>query len=628
MKRQGLRIARASACAAALALFISGPARAGVSNSADFTNFTQAVTDAGGRADALDYKLVSALGQVAQSTAASAAFRGDAGFLPGYFFPGQIDLDLAGCVTGQLVLEWKAPGNDGYAAGTQAGAYRLIYSTSADLSSPLASPALPAPAQAGQKQSVTLTGLQPQTTYYFSLIAREVGGTEGVKAPAAADIPNGTGLQFDAFAGYTGFRQSLVEWQAQSIPAGGAACTISSYRVYRSTSLSGPFLAIVDTAETKASDTSVLAGSTYYYRVVILNPYDQEIGASGTDAIWVRTAKPMEPVRPRISVAGSSVTMTWQRPNEFLFGLKYDDPDHAREDELWSFRLQRSTDLFGGWSDVALVSSGTAAAVDPAGGAQYYYRVGAENITERSLASLILDTAGNGYVVAPGLRSHVFIPKDGVEELAPDASTAYRIAAATEAFTNELGTILSAVRFDVLHGTKTLSEPFRFESGARTRLEFTPQAGASVNARPVEIDETSIYWHNGAKWSKIYGRPYAADGWVESDVEYLGRFQLRALTRGKDFFFNPATLSNRFITPNGDGLNDKVVFTFDNPRDSRVTGRIFDVRGRLVTTFERTNQFTAEWDGKANGTPVEPGIYLYRLEGDSIVATGTLVVMQ
>ena len=33
----------------------------------------------------------------------------------------------------------------------------------------------------------------------------------------------------------------------------------------------------------------------------------------------------------------------------------------------------------------------------------------------------------------------------------------------------------------------------------------------------------------------------------------------------------------------GDGLNDAAVFVFDNPRDSAVTGKIYDVSGAFVS---------------------------------------------
>jgi len=91
-------------------------------------------------------------------------------------------------------------------------------------------------------------------------------------------------------------------------------------------------------------------------------------------------------------------------------------------------------------------------------------------------------------------------------------------------------------------------------------------------------------------------------------------------------------LSTRFITPNGDGLNDYAVFTFANPADAAVTGRIFDLRGALVaemSTHPRLNaRYNRVWNGKSFGSPALPGIYIYRLEAEDKAYTGTLAVVR
>lgn len=92
--------------------------------------------------------------------------------------------------------------------------------------------------------------------------------------------------------------------------------------------------------------------------------------------------------------------------------------------------------------------------------------------------------------------------------------------------------------------------------------------------------------------------------------------------------FDAFSVSNRFLTPNGDGRNDNVVFRFDNPRDARITGKIFDLKGRLVTTVPRKTQFTLEWDGTADGRAVTSGVYVYQIEGDGKRFNGTLVVIR
>lgn len=99
-------------------------------------------------------------------------------------------------------------------------------------------------------------------------------------------------------------------------------------------------------------------------------------------------------------------------------------------------------------------------------------------------------------------------------------------------------------------------------------------------------------------------------------------------------FDSGSGISNRFITPNGDTFNDSVIFTFDNPRDSSVTGSIFDLRGHLVAnlavgpTIIASTQATLMWDGKMGGQAVSGGIYIYVIQSEETVVSGTVVVIR
>lgn len=86
---------------------------------------------------------------------------------------------------------------------------------------------------------------------------------------------------------------------------------------------------------------------------------------------------------------------------------------------------------------------------------------------------------------------------------------------------------------------------------------------------------------------------------------------------------------NRFITPNGDGKNDDVVFHFDNPRDVAVQGAIYDLKGALVAQMTpSTSPDTLKWDGKSNATVVPSGVYIYQIEAEDKVFNGTVVVIR
>ena len=99
------------------------------------------------------------------------------------------------------------------------------------------------------------------------------------------------------------------------------------------------------------------------------------------------------------------------------------------------------------------------------------------------------------------------------------------------------------------------------------------------------------------------------------------------------FTFDPGMdISNRFITPNGDLRNDNVVFTFGNPRDSAINGRIFDLKGAFVADMvpgPKPDALTdsLKWDGKADGKPAKGGVYIYVIWSEDKVHCGTVVVV-
>lgn len=100
--------------------------------------------------------------------------------------------------------------------------------------------------------------------------------------------------------------------------------------------------------------------------------------------------------------------------------------------------------------------------------------------------------------------------------------------------------------------------------------------------------------------------------------------------RPAGFGFNASGISNRLLTPNGDGRNDSVVLTFSNPRDSVVTGKVYDLQGRFVADMAPgpVAGVTLAWDGRAGGRGVASGLYVFRLSAEAQSYTGVLVVIR
>ena len=90
-------------------------------------------------------------------------------------------------------------------------------------------------------------------------------------------------------------------------------------------------------------------------------------------------------------------------------------------------------------------------------------------------------------------------------------------------------------------------------------------------------------------------------------------------------------IGNGIFTPNGDGINDALVISFDVLKviDARpIDARIFDLRGRLVRTLRDASgvagHYQLTWDGRRNsGAMARPGLYFLRLRvaGDSLTRT-------
>lgn len=101
---------------------------------------------------------------------------------------------------------------------------------------------------------------------------------------------------------------------------------------------------------------------------------------------------------------------------------------------------------------------------------------------------------------------------------------------------------------------------------------------------------------------------------------------------------------SRVITPNGDGLNDKAFFCFNNFADSDVSGTIYSLIGAQVANLQpRRNvaSFGANppqcppgskeqvviWDPLTQGM-VQSGVYVYQVRAEGKSFSGTVVVVR
>ncbi|MDP3544169.1 MAG: gliding motility-associated C-terminal domain-containing protein [Elusimicrobiota bacterium] len=115
----------------------------------------------------------------------------------------------------------------------------------------------------------------------------------------------------------------------------------------------------------------------------------------------------------------------------------------------------------------------------------------------------------------------------------------------------------------------------------------------------------------------------------------FGAASLRA-QQGGFRFFGPLA---RVLTPNGDGINDRLLVCYDNFSDSGVSGRIYTVLGAEVASLTHVRSVLpgcapgiltqhAVWDGTANGVRVRSGLYVYRIEAEGKTHAGTFLVVR
>ena len=83
-------------------------------------------------------------------------------------------------------------------------------------------------------------------------------------------------------------------------------------------------------------------------------------------------------------------------------------------------------------------------------------------------------------------------------------------------------------------------------------------------------------------------------------------------------------VSSPVVTPNGDGVNDEVVFQYtllQLAEGQSVRLDIFDLSGRRVRRvyegMEASGRRQRRWDGRGESGPLAPGIYMYRLQVDA-----------
>jgi len=97
---------------------------------------------------------------------------------------------------------------------------------------------------------------------------------------------------------------------------------------------------------------------------------------------------------------------------------------------------------------------------------------------------------------------------------------------------------------------------------------------------------------------------------------------------------NPNGVTPSIFSPNGDGVNDVVYFSLDNPTLANVAGKVLDCSGGDVADLAPAGAFAPTpdslmWDGRdREGRIVRSGPYVFQIQAEGQVIGGVVVVVR
>jgi fibronectin type 3 domain-containing protein len=166
-------------------------------------------------------------------------------------------------------------------------------------------------AQVGRTQSTTLSytsyPLTCGTTYYYGVEAADSSGNvSAMSATVSVTTPMPPAAPASLSAIASAATKIVVTWSAVA----GAGLPILNYHVYRGTTSSNLSQVAID-PQTGYTDTTVTAGTTYYYAVMAVDTGADQSALSAT----VSAATPMPPTAPTglaaTPISESKLSLTW-----------------------------------------------------------------------------------------------------------------------------------------------------------------------------------------------------------------------------------------------------------------------------------------------------------------------------
>jgi hypothetical protein len=494
----------------------------------------------------------------------------------------------------------------------------------------------------------------PAATFYYYITARDDLPNEYESAPS--DYIGKSWLLKPSspagFAASAGDQKVNLSWNANPEE------NIDGYNIYRSTNpmQEGPpciNAGLVD--DIAYEDSSLVNGTTYYYRITAINSYALESGYS--DEVYALPKDSMElfqvlgiksnlmedsnPGTPAdLNYKDTGMKLSWSQVTKNKDGTTCND--------LKGYVIYRSTSIEGVFSRVAFVEGWENSfwtGEENHGEELYYYMIKALDTSGNlSEDSMILDSSENSNVIVTidnDKTVSLFAPRMVNSIFYKDVNS-YKEDIRIEIQRNrqdEAGDIIMSYTFLAKKGEtdeiikdfvfeKPLVEiniPYRIEDGAVRCLRYNiPENKAA--------DSLALYWYNGVQWIKLGGNVDSRNHVLSVKTRRIGKYAIKPAMAAVSFGIE-SIYPDKIFSPNGDGWNDYFEIQYANPQNACLSGKIYDVKSRFVADMEaglNGNSFT--WDGRDNnGNYVSGGVYIYQLKSSGAeekVLNGTCVVVR
>ncbi|MCR4295734.1 MAG: hypothetical protein NUW21_09390, partial [Elusimicrobia bacterium] len=552
---------------------------------------------------------------------------------------------FTGVFATSVTISWTLP-SDG------AESFRLDASTTNFLGGTLVSSRTPS----GAVVTLTVAGLQSNTTYFFNLGSLNWQDDVNFNTVLTTrTVPGGVPPVLNlAVAGDALNRRVTLTWTnpAFADPA-GVTILVSTNPISAAladgtpyppgTTLAGGAVVKSSAAASSYVEASLTLDVTGYFSLYSRSA--SNVYSVAVSTFLVLDLPPMAPagLGGALSPGATAFLLNWAGVASNLDGSGFSAPGLPTAWELARYDVYRATGIVSAnwvWIGSATADTGSYAAGVPVPDGVFYYRVVARDAFLGGLAdsAMAIDTLGNLWAVHPDQITRLKIPASmaGIVLAGGNSTGKPLLVRASDRPQDLAGRVVKSALFSpVISPTNQPAVLPTAGAGYAVALHYETAAGlivpGSLGVATANTSENlSAYYVEGAKAAQIFGRVDAVAQEVSVQTGLIGNYQVRTVLRNQAFNFDVSGVSNRALTPNGDGLNDTVVFTFDNPRDSGVSGRLYDVRGRYVCDMSPgpVAGGSLMWDGKAGGRVVPHGVYIYQILAEGKTFGGTLVVIR